>query len=98
MIKAIHGNSLGAYQRLNKKARHEVILRAYCFSRNGLTDREVLKKIGFTDMNSVRPRITELIQDGQLKDVGKTKDFVTSKMVRVCRLMKPEENVQPELF
>jgi len=98
MIRALHENSINAYQQLNKQARHEVILRVYFQHPEGLTDREVAKILGFEDMNCVRPRITELVQDKKLKEIGKRRDFVTRIPVRVCRLMKPEENVQPELF
>lgn len=39
-----------------------------------LSDREVMIILGFNDMNSVRPRITELIQEGVLEECGTVKD------------------------
>ena len=48
-----------------------------------LTDRDIMGHMGFTDMNAVRPRITELIDAGYLMEVGKVKCPVTGKTVRV---------------
>ena len=49
-------------------------------------DREVLEHLGYVDMNSVRPRITELIRDGVLEEVRDVADPTTGKTVRVLRL------------
>lgn len=66
--------------RLGRRA-HEVLV---CVSRAGrpLTDREVAAALGFADMNAVRPRITELLQDGWLREVDEVVDQVTGKLVR----------------
>ena len=48
-----------------------------------MTDRTVMQRMGFTDKNSVSPRITELIDAGYLMEVGKVKCPMTGKTVRV---------------
>ena len=53
------------------------------------TDRQVMSILGFSDMNSVRPRITELIDAGYLMEVGKIKCPVTGKTVRVVGVKSP---------
>lgn len=62
----------------------------------GLTDREIMKRLGFTDMNAVRPRITELIDRGIVEECGDVKDSVTGMTVRLVRLKKTQP--QGELF
>lgn len=48
------------------------------------TDREIMDRLKFTDMNMVRPRITELIKKKKLlKEVGARLCPVTGKWVRV---------------
>jgi hypothetical protein len=49
-----------------------------------ITDRCVVEILSAHDVNLVRPEITRLIQDGILKEVGKTKCVVTGKTVRMC--------------
>ena len=51
-----------------------------------VTDREVMVGLGFTDMNSVRPRITEAVEAGALVEVGEKRCPVTGKTVRVVDL------------
>jgi hypothetical protein len=46
------------------------------------TDREIREGLGFADMNAVRPRITELIAAGVLREVDAAKDPKTGKAVR----------------
>jgi predicted HTH transcriptional regulator len=50
------------------------------------TDRQIMRRLGFIEPNSVRPRISELIEAGQLLEVGSTKDSVTGKTVRIVGL------------
>jgi hypothetical protein len=45
-------------------------------------------------MNAVRPRITELVESGDLIEVGKIKDELTKRAVRMCRA----KQFQTELF
>ena len=55
------------------------------------TDRAMMLRIGKTDPNAVRPRVTELIEAGFLIVTGSTRDPVTGKTVRVWRAASIEE-------
>ena len=88
MSATIHANSLEAYHDGELGAftkRQREILKAFA-QRGTLTDRECLADLGYTDMNAVRPRITELIDSGVLSEVGETKCPVTGKTVRLCKI------------
>ena len=41
-----------------------------------------MEHLGFTDMNSVRPRISDLIKAGVLMEYDTVRDHVTGKLVR----------------
>jgi len=81
---AMHENSLFAYAEEKRLlgARARAILDDV--TRNGAaTDRKIMARMGFADMNSVRPRVTELIEDGYLREGGSTTCAVTGKTVRI---------------
>ena len=52
------------------------------------TDREIMTRMGYTDPNSVRPRITELVDTKMLIEKDSTKCKTTGKTVRVVGLPK----------
>lgn len=79
-----HPNSLASWRSLNRAARTQAILAVYRGSTVPLTDREVAERLGFTDLNSCRPRITELIHAGEVAEIANVKDHVTGKTVRCC--------------
>lgn len=54
------------------------------------TDREVMAGLGYRDMNACRPRLSELISDGLLVEVGARRCPVTGKTVRVVGIPKRE--------
>jgi hypothetical protein len=56
-------------------------------------DREVMLFLHFTDMNSVRPRISELIKSGHLEECGSIIDDVTGKRVRLVRLKQGQQRL-----
>ena len=56
------------------------------------TDRQVLMHLGLTDMNQVRPRITNLIDLGVIEHFADTRCTVTGKTVRVVRLKDTTAN------
>jgi len=88
MSRTMHANSLDAYHegRLEDfTKRQREILGAFA-QRVTLTDRECLAALGYADMNAVRPRITELIDQGVLREIGGTSCPVTKKRVRVCEI------------
>lgn len=51
--------------------------------RGSMTAREIGYKLGYRDLNSVKPRITELVQQGKLLPVGKKYDTITERNVTV---------------
>lgn len=80
----IHANSHAAYHQERKKLSRRAMLILAWIDLNGQhTDREVMRGMGFSDMNSVRPRITELVDAGQLVEVRDVRCPVTRKTVRV---------------
>ena len=54
----VHKNSARAFHSLDTSTRHSQVLRA--LRQGPATARTVMKRCGYTDMNQVRPRITEL--------------------------------------
>ncbi len=90
----LHRHSLATYadERPKLGARLSEILAV--FRRDGrMTDREVMRRLGYSDPNTVRPRVTEAIDMNLLEEVGKTEDPVTGRTVRVCAIVtsKPEQ-------
>jgi hypothetical protein len=81
---AMHENSLFTWaeeqDRLGERAR-TILENLRTFGRG--TDREICQRMGFTECNSTRPRITELRNAGLVREVGSTKDSLTGKTVRV---------------
>lgn len=82
----MHINSIEAYYeelpKLSKRARQIADFFYNNGYAGGYTDREVMNVLGYTEPNQVRPRITELIQLGILKEVGAVKCEITGKKVR----------------
>lgn len=50
-----------------------------------MTAREIAYEMGYTDLNAVKPRLTELKSEGKVEVVGKRKDFITERNVAVWR-------------
>jgi hypothetical protein len=88
--RAVHANSLAAKEHNQDahKGRKQLIVECLRLRAKPLTDRQIRDAIcGETaDMNSVRPRITELIRDGKLMECGEIEDPVTHEDVRVVWL------------
>ena len=81
----VHANSLSAYHSLNLNPREEAVLATYVQASTPMTDRECVRRMGLTEMNAARPRITALIDAGLLEETGTTVDRETRKSVRLCR-------------
>jgi hypothetical protein len=85
--RSMHRNSLEAYEsegvQLGKRAAaiHALVLR----SGRTWTDRQLMTALGFTDMNSIRPRVSELIKAEMLAECGSVIDEQTGKRVRIVR-------------
>lgn len=95
----MHEHSLEAYYQGKVEVftkREGQILSAY--ERIGkASDREIADELGFPDLNAVRPRITELIASGILREIGVTKDPITFKQVRVVEIVPANGNNCPQL-
>ena len=82
---SIHPNSMAAYvsSRDLRETRRAAIIR-FLREHGPATDREVMRGMGFDDMNAVRPRLTEAIQKNEAVEVGRPRfDALTGKTVRV---------------
>ncbi len=71
-------------------------MKAYKDAGRPMTDREIKDWLELDDMNNVRPRITELLQDGELTKSGDIIDTKTGKPVRQC--VRPSKMIQADLF
>lgn len=72
-----------SFLKTDRATRRSVILAA--LGDEELTARELLSRIGFSDMNFVRPRLTELMQSGKVEAAGKKWDKITERNVTVFR-------------
>ena len=85
--RSMHRNSLEAFEsegpRLGARAAaiHALVLK----SGRTWTDRQLMTALGFTDPNSCRPRVSELLKAGMLSECGSVTDEVTGKRVRLVR-------------
>ncbi len=80
---AIHSHSVESFRALNHGERCAMVLSVYADHKEPLTDRRVMELLGFTDKNSVSPRVSKLIEDGFLYEEGSTKCPVTGRRVRL---------------
>lgn len=88
----IHEHSRAAYHaELPRLSRRAAAIIAWLEIHPCKTDREVMLGMGFTDMNSVRPRITEAIDMGALAEVGEKVCQMTRKTVRIVDLSLDEK-------
>jgi hypothetical protein len=81
---------------VNKFQRRQIILNVYSSSAQPLTDREVCERAGFREMNAVRPRITEMIEEGILKECGTVRSERTGRRVRT--VFPAGKTYQSDLF
>ena len=94
-----HVNSINAYDEGKEEwfsKREKLILAALSGLKRGASDRELMIRLGFTDMNSVRPRITEMVKEGLLEEVSNQEDPITKKVVRVVALARDPRLPQRE--
>jgi len=80
----VHENSIAAYHASGPMISRRAQMVLEWIRANGrATDRQVMEGLGFREPNAVRPRCTELIQRGALREVGSTVCPVTGKTVRL---------------
>lgn len=87
----MHQNSLEAYQTIDDLGDRQVAIYRTLMISGPMTDRAVAEEMGFGDMNSVRPRITELVHAGFAKEVGNVHCHVTGRKVRLVRSVSQAE-------
>lgn len=88
----IHDNSRDAYHSESERiSRRAHLVRNWIAAHGPSTDRDVMAGLGLPDMNSVRPRCTELVGAGVLVEVGRRRCRVTGKTVRVLDLSMTEK-------
>jgi hypothetical protein len=87
----MHENSIRAFsdsmEQLSRRERECYGVQAA--SLRPMTDREVMERLQFTDPNSVRPRLTELVADLWAEEVDTVPDHVTGKQVRRLVAVQP---------
>ncbi len=79
----VHVNSRISFAALDLGERQALVLSAYLLAGAPLTDRDVAKRIGTSEMNDVRPRCSELLDRGLLWECGAVKCEQTGRKVRL---------------
>lgn len=70
-------------QQVMRTKRGEMILEA--LGGEEMTAREIAYKLGFSDLNAVKPRLTEMAAAGIVEACGKKKDKLTNRNVATYR-------------
>lgn len=98
MNRAVHNNSLAAYwsgqEGAFSKREKDVLLALGAIGKG--TAREIMIRLGFTDMNSVRPRLTELLKARVIEECGSVIDSETRKQVMRLRIKADPREPQAE--
>ncbi|MDY5007560.1 hypothetical protein [Candidatus Allofournierella merdipullorum] len=68
-----------SHGKTDKKTRKDQILTA--LKAGPMTARCVMQALGYSDLNSVRPRLTELVQEGLVAEAGAVWDPVSQRNV-----------------
>jgi len=82
----IHDNSILSNRETERYRRRQVIIEIYRKANKPLTDREVRDLGGFREMNEVRPRITEMVNEGILLEFSQIFDKASRRTVRTVHL------------
>ena len=94
-MKNAHVNSIISNHDTDKETRNKEILSVFnSISHLKLTDREVMERLNYKDMNAVRPRISEMIRKGILMEVGTIRDPLTKRKVRFVELANKEKQLK----
>lgn len=68
-----------SHGKTDKKTRKDQILTA--LKAGPMTARCVMQVLGYSDLNSVRPRLTELVQEGRVVEAGTVWDPISERNV-----------------
>lgn len=82
-----------SFKSVDKKSRQKIILNALGNSR--LTARQIAYKLGYKDLNYVKPRLTELLQEGTIITKDKEFDPITNRSVAVYQLNEVSSSKAP---
>ena len=105
---SVHWNSISSYSAVLPSIgqRHQEIIDI--LEDTSMTDRQIAEALGYSDLNAVRPRITELVQGGILRECGTTTCETTGRPVRLVLVVaeaqevpleeEPEETTIPDTF
>lgn len=93
MSRSMHINSLAAFDEIEEERsdRAEIIYALMTAASVPMTDRQVMQALGFSDMNMVRPRITELKDNRWAMEVGSIECPVTNRHVRLVKALNAQE-------
>ena len=86
----MHSNSLDTYNAIQTKIGKRCQLIMDCLRKNnkGMSDRDIMMDLGFSDPNAVRPRVTELIKRGIVEEcLHSAECAITGRRVRLVRLV-----------
>lgn len=75
-----------------REKRYALIL-DYLRRHGSSTSREIAYGLGFSDLNAVKPRLTELKENGRVRVTGTKLDIVTERRVSVWELEEGENHV-----
>ena len=78
----MHANSKAAWRELKPSKRAQAIL-DFASKHKPMTDRQLRDAMGFDDLNQVRPRVTELHDQGLMFEYATVKCSTTKRPVRV---------------
>lgn len=92
MASNVHDNSIQTFYETeqDREKRRAEVFEVYVKAGRSMTDREVCKALGYNDLNAVRPRCSELVDEGLLIEVGKTRCPITNRRVRLMRVRERE--------
>lgn len=85
----MHANSLAAHRANRYNEKHKAVIKDILDHGPG-TDRKIAARMGLGHRQDVAPRITELIERGDLAEVGEAVCNVTGKTVRVVGFARSE--------
>lgn len=93
MSRAMHINSLAAFDEIEEERseRANIIYSLMTTAAAAMTDRQVAQALGFSDMNMVRPRITELKDNRWAVETGTIECPVTRRHVRLVKALNAAE-------
>lgn len=70
-------------RKVDRAKRGQMILEA--MGTEEMTAREIAYKLGFSDLNAVKPRLTEMAEAGYVEAIGKRRDALTRRTVTIWK-------------